>query len=920
MEYTTYSELVKRVREEVFDGLQVHGGKAKQISREALGLSPVSAAAQPTDNAADEVLKMRFVLGSNTTAYLNNGVAVLASKNDPPIGNVSSARTHDGIKIAVEKHMRQAAQEEYDTAPDCLAELRQIVIWLCSVPEVAVGVKYTLEIGYRDTEVLGSDVFTQLDLYFRACERKIMGRGVVDRDVEVEIRATVADMRRVIETSPKREFGCILRALERMLDTDMYGPAFHVEEILTAVKKQADRVVKVCKTDVTLRQSETAYLNINHPDTVATWTTMAGYVGRRGPCQEAEDRDLSLTYRFPDHIVPVNIKKRPKARNGVFAVADERPSGYNLFSGHNDIQAIDAFDFTFVESEGEEGHPSVAPSAAVRWMAHPVNPIPTGEITNFYTLCVLLEHIISQSATNAGNHTAQINSLKTDPAHKPADVVAFTAALLDKGRICFSKIGSAKLRQLQSLQHVRIQIKFPNHAPVMKDIPTGDNQHYTTPVIVQTVDDTEVDNSILVARDGPLDHESGLPSLRSPMYEVGGTTFVLVEDNVAIQPPPAHTRIGLDADYEPAVVIAPKSKKLYEVLQDDCLGANCLLDHVRLGVHLCHLRNPSEPDPAGYDPPPGPPVAEPDTRAERDRSFLWSEVLREVNIGTDRLWMFVKVLSGAMGEPADSLLTLADENAQRAQRAFDVHKKEISDRVAEFHVKLIESVVGGILRSSKLEAIPDQHKHDATDALFVADAEMAKEIRSLAAGESGRPFFEANVAIQEILRAKNGKTVSMASLLSSLTPVVTHLNDTMQTELAGSYAGGMGLSGLSNPRNSFLVNLRNDVIACLRISLDRLHREMGSDRVSLWELVEGASSTLSLRFAELVAHVLQATRSSSGSSALYISAHMKANNVLQTRLALTRLVNECRLYITRSQPPNFQVANGRDAYFTAYRA
>ena len=905
----------------MFDGLQVHGGKAKQISREAFGLSPVLAAAQPTDNTADDVLKMRFVLGSNTTAYLNNGVAVLASKNDPPIGNVSSARTHDGIKIAVEKHMRQAAQEEYDTAPLCLAELRQIVIWLCSVPEVAVGVKYTLEIGYLGTEVHSSDVFTHLDPYFLACERRILGRGAPNQDVELEIRATVADMRRVIETSPKREFGCILRALERMLDTNMYGPAFHVEEILTAVKKQADRVVKACQTDVTQVQRESAYLNLGDPDTVATWTTMAGYVGRRGPCQKANPNDPLLTYRFPDHIAPVNIKERPDTRNGVFAVADERPSGYNLFRGHDDIQAIDAFDNTFVN-----GEPSVAPSAAVRWMAQTMDGpdpmhIPTGEITNFYTLCVLLEHIISKSATNVyARIAADLQEASINTALTIVEVKAIQDALLDKRRICFSKIGSAKLRQLQSLQHVRCQIKLLNSAPVMKDIPTAANQHYTTPVILQTVPGT-VDNSILVAREGPLAYESILRITGGPEYEeLDGTTFVKVDDDAAIPQPTAHTPIGLDADYEPAVVIAPKAKNLYEVLQGHCLGANCLLDHVRLGVHLCHLRNPSEPDPAGYDPPPGPPVAEPDTRAERDRSFLWSEVLREVNIGADRLWMFVKVLSGAMGEPADSLLTLADENAQRAQRAFDVHKKEISDRVAEFHVKLIESVVGGILRSSKLEAIPDQHKHDATDALFVADAEMAKEIRSLAAGESGRPFFEANVAIQEILRAKNGKTVSMASLLSSLTPVVTHLNDTMQTELAGSYAGGMGLSGLSNPRNSFLVNLRNDVIACLRISLDRLHREMGSDRVSLWELVEGASSTLSLRFAELVAHVLQATRSSSGSSALYISAHMKANHVLQTRLALSRLVNECGPYITRSQPPNFQAINGRDAYFTAYRA
>lgn len=273
-------------------------------------------------------------------------------------------------------------------------------------------------------------------------------------------------------------------------------------------------------------------------------------------------------------------------------------------------------------------------------------------------------------------------------------------------------------------------------------------------------------------------------------------------------------------------------------------------------------------------------------------------MLREISISSDRLWVFVKLLSGAMGESAETLLTVADEAARTAQRQFEAARKDISDKTAAFHVKLVEIVVGGILRGSKLEAVPD-HKDENEmfpAALFVADAEMAKEIRALASGESGRPFFEANVAIQGVIRAKNGKKVPMVDLVESLEPIVRQLNSSLQADLANASGGALGLTALSAPRNSYMVSLRDDVVAALRIAHDRLCNEMGSRRISLWELVEGASGTLSLRFAEFVAQVLVTTRVSSGTSALYVSAQMITTNVFQTRAALARLVNECRGY------------------------
>ena len=338
------------------------------------------------------------------------------------------------------------------------------------------------------------------------------------------------------------------------------------------------------------------------------------------------------------------------------------------------------------------------------------------------------------------------------------------------------------------------------------------------------------------------------------------------------------------------------------------LSLDELLAHVRNGVRLCRLLDDASSQvPLPIAPPPqasGP---------ERTRATLWKEMLREISISSDRLWVFVKLLSGAMGESAETLLTVADEAAQRAQKAFDDARKEIAEKTAAFHAKLVEVVVGGVLRGSKLEAIPDHE--GGVDQLFVADAELAKDLRALASGESGRPFFEANVAIQGVLRQKNGKKVAMAELVGSLQPIVEQLQASMEAELTSASAGTLGLEALSAPRNSYMVSLRDDVVAALRIAYDRLTNELGSRRITLWELVEGASSSLSLRFAEFVAQVLVATRASSGTSAMYVSQAMIATNVLQARAALGRLVKEAQGYSAVFRSPDFDNPTGRDDYF-----
>jgi len=75
--------------------------------------------------------------------------------------------------------------------------------------------------------------------------------------------------------------------------------------------------------------------------------------------------------------------------------------------------------------------------------------------------------------------------------------------------------------------------------------------------------------------------------------------------------------------------------------------------------------------------------------------------------------------------------------------------------------------------------------------------------------------------------------------------------------------------------------------------------ERGGRRLALYECIESGCSPLVTRFAELTAHILVATRSSTGVSAQYASMSMLMLNSMQSKMALNKFVNFAGVYGTR---------------------
>jgi len=121
--------------------------------------------------------------------------------------------------------------------------------------------------------------------------------------------------------------------------------------------------------------------------------------------------------------------------------------------------------------------------------------------------------------------------------------------------------------------------------------------------------------------------------------------------------------------------------------------------------------------------------------------------------------------------------------------------------------------------------------------------------------------------------------------------------------------------------NSYFVSLRTDAVAAIRAASERLNVELGvlgHRRLQLWELVEGGCTVLSTRFAEFAGHVLVQARSSTGVSALYVSAQAVQVNAIQARIALERLTLLAGLYASRVPAPTYDDPGlGREALLDA---
>ena len=283
------------------------------------------------------------------------------------------------------------------------------------------------------------------------------------------------------------------------------------------------------------------------------------------------------------------------------------------------------------------------------------------------------------------------------------------------------------------------------------------------------------------------------------------------------------------------------------------------------------------------------------TAVER-REATWTEFLRETNVSFDRLLVFLRLLAGSLGEDIQELLVHDEEHA-KATKQLNEQRLAVVKRVSDVHAKLVETLMAGMLRDSKLTLT-----RDPLGALICVDQEMRSELRDLARGESGRPFFESSVALRNLAEVDAKQAMPFGRVVESINDVAFKLKGSLLATLTSAEGIGASIDELTKPRNSYSIALKHEVVAIIRSSHDRIANELasrGRRPLLLYELVEGGSSTLSQRVAEFVATMLQLQRASSGVSAAYVGAHAQARLAALLRVSLARVVHAAEAYLQR---------------------
>lgn len=302
------------------------------------------------------------------------------------------------------------------------------------------------------------------------------------------------------------------------------------------------------------------------------------------------------------------------------------------------------------------------------------------------------------------------------------------------------------------------------------------------------------------------------------------------------------------------------------------------------------------------------------------RSGLWAEFLRSLAIGNDPLWVFVKTLSGFLGEDINSVITMADDAAIRASRAIEQQKLAIAKRVSETQARIVETIVTALAKDSRLA-----FDKNSAGALVVVDNETRAQLKEIASGTSGRPFFEASQALHALRAGDASKQTTLEALLADVTNAGHAIQSQLIENMAGltdATASGFGagmasLAELSQPHNSYFVNMKPDVVAALKSAHEKLSVEMafqGVRDIRLWELIEGGCDDLSARFAEATALVLAQLRASGGVNAMYVPKHAIETNALQARMAMAKLSNLATAYAMRVSAPSTTAGDGADKH------
>ena len=315
--------------------------------------------------------------------------------------------------------------------------------------------------------------------------------------------------------------------------------------------------------------------------------------------------------------------------------------------------------------------------------------------------------------------------------------------------------------------------------------------------------------------------------------------------------------------------------------------------------------------------------------ARTRREAVWNDGLREASIAGDRLYAFVRQLSGAISESVDSVCQIDEGQLIRQQQQSRDRRARAADRAAQEHGQLVRNVFTSVIKDSEFILGIQGGGSNSQDVgeLKVVSNTLRKQAQDLTQQGSGSEGFFTNAVKLEQLLTKGTGEMSLKDLFGSLRDAGLQMQrDAVQSEMDnGAPAGGASLEFLSAPRNSLVLRYKPEALSAIRESYDIFCKEMmytsqkwRFHKISAWELMEGKDETLSNAFAVFCAHKLAHSRMFSSSHVGFVAQWPARANNTQLKIALRRLTTAANEYLSRYSTPHFasdKPAEARENYF-----
>lgn len=318
------------------------------------------------------------------------------------------------------------------------------------------------------------------------------------------------------------------------------------------------------------------------------------------------------------------------------------------------------------------------------------------------------------------------------------------------------------------------------------------------------------------------------------------------------------------------------------------------------------------------------PPARSDDLARTRRTVIWNDALREACVSGDRLFSFVRQLSGVINEQVDAVCVIDENLLVQHQNKLRDRRSRIAERAAQEHMQLVKAVFSAVMKESGLilgieSAGPD--KGDLSQLKVVSNT-LRKQIADLAQGQGQEGFFGNSVRMEQLLSSGTGE-ITLEDLFARLQAVGKALQAAVSSATSDDQPfNSVSMDFLSAPRNSMMLRYKPEALAAIKQAFEIFQREFATrygsmmTPISAYELMEGNDDTMSTHFSTFCAHMLVHSRMFGSSTAMYVGMWPTAANAQVLRISLERLCRSAYAYRSTTSRPRFEDGDrGRREYF-----